>query len=400
MNKLIDDLQKTTINTLTYINDIVFQRTRKISFTTLFYYLSQLISDSDKSSTLISSKLEIENICTASNDAYIKKRKLVPSICFEILFVDLLNFFYGFHNKLLFNIYRVLAVDGTHAPLSKELYNEQFKLTTNNTYVDALISGIYDVYNKTIIDLSLSNSKNERNIYENQFNHLKENNIIIHDRGYYSHKLLYLLNSIKVYPIFRMKTTYKFVKKFIKSDIDDKIYEIKHKDTNNEVIKLRLVKYKINNKLYILGTTLLDDNLFTINILKELYSDRWDIEIYFRTVKYYLSFKNFHSKSSELIKQEIYVHKCVTLLTRIMEEIYVDHNDVKNKYNPHNKNNIDKLLDKIIKPLLFKKKCAKKIIRCLKIIFKSLVKIRNGRTFRRICIIPPNNWYQHPEAIT
>ena len=45
----------------------------------------------------------------------------------------------------------------------------------------------------------------------------------------------------------------------------------------------------------ILGTTLLDTE-FTIEKLAKLYHDRWDIETYFRTIKYDISFKNFHSK--------------------------------------------------------------------------------------------------------
>ena len=34
--------------------------------------------------------------------------------------------------------------------------------------------------------------------------------------------------------------------------------------------------------------------------LAKLYHDRWDIETYFRTIKYDISFKNFHSKKENL----------------------------------------------------------------------------------------------------
>ena len=125
--------------------------------------------------------------------------------------------------KLLFNKYRILAVDGTHVPLSKNLVNDGFinersslpsELTPNKTYVNSLISGLYDVYNNTIVDLNISSSNSERKTYMQQFDYLQTNDIIIHDRGYYSDKLLYELNELQVFPIFRMKKNLLIVKNF------------------------------------------------------------------------------------------------------------------------------------------------------------------------------------------
>ena len=73
-----------------------------------------------------------------------------------------------------------MATDGTHISLSKELSKENYKTTKKNTYVDALVNGLYDIYNDSIIDLHLSNTKNERKSYCRQFSSLKENDIVIH----------------------------------------------------------------------------------------------------------------------------------------------------------------------------------------------------------------------------
>jgi IS4 transposase len=97
---------------------------------------------------------------------------------------------------------------------------------------------------------------------------------------------------------------------WLKSDENEKIYKpqplgcavfdiINNENTNFIDIKLRLIKYIVNNKKYILGTTLLDTE-FTIEKLAKLYHDRWKIETYFRTIKYDISFKNFHSKKENL----------------------------------------------------------------------------------------------------
>lgn len=405
MDNKIFDLQKLLENNLNIANDILFKRKCKISFKDVFYYLIKLVGNSKSSSVTVTSDMILDKFTTATPNAYIKKRKNIPSIFFSMLSNDLLDFHYNITNNLLFNKYRVLCTDGTHSPLSKNLINDNYDLTKNNTYVDSFINGIYDIYNNTVVHLQLSSLKCERKIYNLQFNYLQKDDIIIHDRGYFSYKLLYDLYSLDVNPIFRMKIDRKMniIKNILSSNNDDNIYIINNKYTKYKNIKFRLIKYKINNKIYILGTTLIDP-IFTIDILKNLYQSRWDIEVYFKTIKYDLSFKNFHSKSEELIKQEIYVHMCITQLTRILEDIYISHNkQIQNKmktYKTNMNNNLDKIIGRISKLILYKNKYKKKIIEILKVMFLYLVKIRPNRIFARRAIKPYNKWYYKNSEIT
>ncbi len=51
------------------------------------------------------------------------------------------------------------------------------------------------------------------------------------------------------------------------------------KDTGdffNEKENIRVLKYTIRNKEYFLETNLFDTELFTLNILKEYYHERWE----------------------------------------------------------------------------------------------------------------------------
>ena len=66
-----------------------------------------------------------------------------------------------------------------------------------------------------------------------------------------------------------MKINDSNVEDLLKSDENDKIYIINNENTNFIDIKLRLIKYIVNNKKYILGTTLLDTE-FTIEKLAKL----------------------------------------------------------------------------------------------------------------------------------
>ena len=402
MDKYIENLKELINDSLHHTNQILFKRKCKITFTDVFYYLTQLIKDDSTSSIKVSSDMEVDKLCTATASAFVKKRKLIPSIFISMLSSDLLDYHYKINNKLLNNKYRVLAVDGTHTPLSKNLTNDGYKLTKNGTYVNSCINGIYDVYNDTIVDLQLDSCNSETKIYDKQLHNLQENDIIIHDRGYYSHKLLYNLYSINVYPIFRLKKSMNIVKDLLSTNANDKIYIINNKYTNHTNIKFRLIKYVIDNETYVLGTTLLG-NIFTINLLKQLYNIRWNIEIYFRHIKYDLSFKNMHSKIEELIKQEIYSHMYITQLTRILEEIYIINNkhiENKMKTNSTNfSNNLNKTIKHIIKLLLYHNK-VRTIIRIILIMFNYLVPIREGRTYIRHRIIPIGKWYQYGEQIT
>jgi hypothetical protein len=283
------------------------------------------------------------------------------------------------------------------------LLTENYKLTKNKTFVNALISGLYDISNNTIVDLHLSNTNSERKQYLGQFKYLNKNDIVIHDRGYYSAKLLYELYIKEVYPIFRMKINDSNVEDLLKSDENDKIYIINNENTNFIDIKLRLIKYIVNNKKYILGTTLLDTE-FTIEKLAKLYHDRWKIETYFRTIKYDISFKNFHSKKENLIKQEIYMNMFITQLARIMEEIFIGANkDIKQKlkkYKTNFKNNIENTSSKILFYLLYKKNKNKTIICIITNIFEYLIKIRPNRTYARISITPFSKWYKFGNSKT
>ena len=69
------------------------------------------------------------------------------------------------------------------------------------------------------------------------------------------------------------------VKDMIKNNLVDKIYTVSCE--NNVKVQLRIMKYTIYdektkvNKPYYLGTTLLNDNIWPITKLKELYHDRW-----------------------------------------------------------------------------------------------------------------------------
>ena len=105
----------------------------------------------------------------------------------------------------------------------------------------------------------------------------------------------------------------KYVQELYESN--DKTYFIKN-NLNGCLFKFRIIQYTVNKIVYYIGTTLCDSQ-FTIDILKELYKMRWNIEshcgfaeILSNIISAEPRFKDFHSKSEDQIKQEIYTHEC------------------------------------------------------------------------------------------
>jgi len=73
-------------------------------------------------------------------------------------------------------------------------------------------------------------------------------------------------------------------------------------------LDFRIVRFKVTDKLYETVLTNLDETVYPMEKLKELYASRWGIETSFRDLKYTIGMLDFHSKKVMCIHQEIYAH--------------------------------------------------------------------------------------------
>lgn len=239
-NKILND-------DLYFYNSILFKRKCKITFRDIFYYLCNIIFSKDRSSVSVASQMNVDKITDAKHDAFKKKRKIIPSYIFDSLSNTLVKYYYDNFKHLYHNKYRILSVDGTYVQLSKDLNEEGYELTKNNTYVKTVVSGLYDNTNNLILDFCMNNTNSESQLYKQQFKYLKKNDIVMHDRGYYSYNLLYQLNELNVFPIFRLKIDNLCVKELNKNRISEGIFKI---DYNNQTINYndKIIKYRNTKK--------------------------------------------------------------------------------------------------------------------------------------------------------
>jgi hypothetical protein len=229
--------------------------------------------------------------------------------------------------------HRVFGVDGSKINVPHELLDEGYKAPNKYQYYpQGLMSTLYHLGSGLIYDGILTPEKSERACLLAHMDQLSEGDILVVDRGYFSYLVLLKAVEKGVHLICRMQSgsVNKAIKAFLDSDEEDKIitykpsvtvaYESKKKDNNIEIkpVKLRLIKYIIDNETYVCSTTLLGEE-YPLSEFPSVYHGRCGIEELYKISKSFIDVEDFHSKSERGVKQECYGHILLINLARIFE---------------------------------------------------------------------------------
>jgi len=383
MNK-ISNLKKILNNYIDKLNKKYIIRNRKLSIKEIIYGLSlKTINHQsyDKVVYNLNKKLSKKTSKTFSSSAFKKKSDIIE-------YNDIVKL----NNELLNNIYinkyerRLLSVDGSYLKTLKKLNKDGLKFhSTNHTnYTNSIISGLYDINKKIIINYNHSINKNERESFIEQLKYTRKGDILIFDRGYYSEKLIDLLNKNNIDYIFRIKKNIDHVKYLIENKLNEYVYKI-----NNKLYKL--VNYNINSEEYYIITSLIGSN---IEELKNLYWKRWSIETHFKEAKYTTSLNEIKCKSLNNLLKEINIHNHVYILYYYFYS-YIKHDS--KKYELNHKIGLEIFLDDILYSILYKKKYKNDILNTIYILPKTYKHIDKNRHFKRESKIKPGSWYIRPE---
>ena len=129
--------------------------------------------------------------------------------------------------------------------------------------------------------------------------------------------------------IIRLRNNGLLVKNMIKKGQTSMITKINHK---NEIIRFRIITYKINNNDYFLGTTIMNK---TVAYFKNIYWKRWTVETNFRESKYFLSMDRLLSKNINKLQQDIYSHNSLFIIYSYFKNI-MQADTPTNKFNAFN----------------------------------------------------------------
>jgi len=180
-------------------------------------------------------------------------------------------------------------------------------------------------------DFDLVSHANERICARHHLHTLRENDVVVYDRGYFSCAMLYQHFNSKIHAVFRLqKNSCTVIRDFFSSrdtDIVVTIYPsskkrreimLKHPELEIVPIQTRLIKYQIGDNTYCLGTTLIDQNRYSnIQDFIDIYHARWGVEELYKVSKRIFIIEDFHAKSERGVKQEIFAHFVLITMNRI-----------------------------------------------------------------------------------
>lgn len=379
------------------VNPTDFTRRRKMSFVQYILFILQKTGRSLQAALNTFFLSMGEEPGNYSKQAFSKGRLRIKPDAISQLVDFTVQDFYNRAEYTTFEGYRILAIDGTrlNLPNTPELENEYGVQTSQGApQVQALVSGLYDIQNKVMVDTRISSCKSsERDHAAALIEGLKScpsiKNLIVMDRGYPSAELLHQIQNEGHAYVVRCCT--EFVRA-MKLTGEDCVIEHCFARTKNIPLKLRIVKISLpDGKQEIIATNLLSKE-FSPNKLAQIYKMRWGIETNYNNIKNKLCVENFTGTSKIVILQDFYATMLLWNLTGMMmfdlrEEIESAHNSEssKNEYKLNIAMTISTLKERVVELVMCEnKRRSKRILRQIKnALKKSVVAISANRSFPR-----------------
>lgn len=229
------------------------------------------------------------------------------------------------------NGHRLLGVDGSKITLPntdelRDIYGTIKNQKEIKDVIQGRVSVLYDVLNEMVIDGILSPcATGEITLAHKHTDHLKQDDLVILDRGYPSFGLALDILNAKADFLFRCKSAFSnVIRSFASSNKTDQIVEIAPKQngsfkdknyTAKSRLTVRLVKIFLKTgEVEILMSSLLDKEIYPYEIFQELYFERWRIEVFYGRIKNILMLENFSGLTPHAIMQDFY---CALLISNI-----------------------------------------------------------------------------------
>ena len=343
------DMWKSSIDTMKQIIEEFDRqwrkRKRRIGTELLLIFIFKLVLSKNKQGYAITlmdmweefSEKEVTSIplnVVAQSSICVARQKLTEDV-FVFLNKQLIKEWVPSQKKLFWNKHRIFGIDGTRVNLPRDLINAGYITQNKKTYYpQGLVSCLYELQSGISYDFELVSHKNERHCAINHLHALDSGDIVVFDRGYFSFSMLRKYNDNNIFTLFRLQagTANKAVLDFWKGSTVDA--QILYKPSNAVVsdtkkidphlnfdpITVRLIKYTVDDQMYVLLTTLIDKDKYPLEIFSNLYHARWSTEESYKISKILIDVEDFHSKTERGIKQEIYAHFVLKNIARMLEQ--------------------------------------------------------------------------------
>lgn len=412
---------KPFIDTLTNaVNSIIEEVSSKMNKLTvpLFIYSLCHTNGLGKSFDEVVSDLKLNNKIAITKGAIMNKRKVIRATHIKSLNKRLTD--HIFKNDQ----HKVKIVDGSFLYLPKQFTKYGFQLSNNGSCCKILLSTIIDAETSIPISMHIHKTLNERDAFVKQLNFLERDDLVIFDGGYFSKELVCILNDRHLQYIFRISDTTIFAKQLNKQQKNDllinyqleKNYDVQlraikytYKDISNELgslitkkkyIKSRQIDQKRKShksNIYYLVTSYV--NKYTLAEFMTLYNDRWKIELYFRYLKHDLSFDRIRAKSYDTLKQDLYIHHFISIVSLYIKYLLTKENN--RHFRPNQYINTKTctyiVISKLMEIILLKYKSGNRrtkenVCNILQVITEVTIISKKGRYYERVRKRPLSKW--------
>lgn len=352
----------------------------------------------------VSGCMRDEEILELTTDAYKKQSQRKPYTFFEYVYGQLSSYY---NENCLPTCTSTIkgklsAVDGSHYTLSKLLTKDNLPSYNNGNTTSLTVLMILNQENRIPIYVNSNKNNNEIEAFVQKLSDMNKNYIFVCDRLFYSEKLFRQIKTEGHDAIFRLQCKESYIKEFMNSKKTDTIITIngkkKVKRGSQDGVRIRLVKYFINNNLFILGTTLLDKKKYPITFLMDAYKHRWEIEEFYKLINYELHLKDSNVKTFNGFQQELYIKLIIVCLAKIFSFIAIKYCAVPLKKNEHInfKCCMNTVTVHILREILYGSSdqlVSDKIKRLVQNIRLSTVISEDNRSFIRKAVRTNKKWY-------
>ena len=401
------------------VNDFI--RNRKLPFQTLVLYFINMPKGSyqDELDHFFKALFRLDvPISFVTKMAFSLARKKLKFSAFVELNQHLLGFFQNyFKNVKTWRGFNLVAIDGSTLKLHK--YNdiiEHFGTMTANNGANvpmARVSQMYDVLNKVTLDAIISPYQTgERDLLRQHLISSLPNRLVLLDRGYPAYWVFNLILSQGGNFCARINKQWKIVQHFIESEAQEAFIDL---DASNHSRKeciemgldvmplcLRLIRVELDSgQIEVLITSLNDERKFPYKVFKDLYHQRWPVEVDYLFMKERLQIGNFSGKSALSVYQDfhakIFAKNLIWILASPAQDIVKNASEGKKYEHQLNMTEaISKSKDTIF--LLFQRPCERiaQLVQQIHAIFMASTEpIRPGRKFERNHKINKREYYMN-----
>jgi len=353
------------------------------------------------------------------------RRKLDESI-FQCANQKILGAYAPERNKYTWHGHRLFAVDGSKINLPRGLVKLGYRTPNAEAhYPQGLLSCLYEIRSRLPYDFELVAHSNERMCARRHLEVLEENDVVVYDRGYYSYAMLHQHYTAGIHAVFRVQESSSTVIRdfFASGDTDRDVnispsaraaLDIRKRNPDLDIVplRMRLLKYRVSETTYCLGTTLVDpEHRYPQQEFMDVYHSRWGVEELYKTSKQIIEVEDFHAKTERGVKQEVFAQFVLITMNRLFAnraDIALNADDPLGRSDectdqePSNKTktrlqtnfkNCIHVLSRSLEELLLLKKSMRSIVqRAFDAIAGQYQRVRPNRSYSRQSLRPDPRW--------